>query len=316
VGRAVSEALPSWRDTAVRRAIVDFVEKVSGEGPAAVPPAERVAVFDNDGTLWTEKPMQTQLHYIVQQWRAAAEADPSLAERQPYQAVMSGDLSWLGAAMDKHYEGDDADMQVMIAALVGLTADVSVEDYAASVGEFYRTAKHPTLKRPYADAVYRPMVELLRYLEANGFTIYIVSGGDRDFMRPMTADYYGIPPERVIGSALGLTYDEGAAEVRYAASFSFMDDGPEKPIRIWSRTGRRPLLAGGNSNGDMQMLDFARGGLVAGLAMLIHHDDGSGRGDAPYETGADKALAAASDRGYTVVSVKDDWATVFAETLD
>jgi hypothetical protein len=203
----------------------------------------------------------------------------------------------------------------MLSALVGLTADMSVEDYAASVGEFYRTAQHLTLGRPYADAVYRPMVELLRYLETNGFTTYIVSGGDRDFMRPMTADYYGIPPERVIGSALGLTYDEQAAEVRYATSFSFMDDGPEKPIRIWSRTGRRPLFAGGNSNGDMQMLDFARRGPVRGFALLIHHDDGD-RGDAPYDTGAEKALAAASDRGYTVVSVKEDWATVFADTDD
>lgn len=304
--------LPSWRDTATRRAIETFVESVA-TGPDAVPAAERVAVFDNDGTLWSEKPMITQLHYVVQQWRAAAEVDPSLAERQPYLAAVSGDFSWLGTAIDKHYGGDDSDLKVIIGALVGLTGGMSVEDYARSVQEFYATAQHPTLGRPYADAVYRPMVELIRYLEHNGFTCYIVSGGERDFMRPMTEANYGIPPERVIGSAYGLTYDEDAAAVRYAASLTFFDDGPEKPIRIWSRIGRRPLFAAGNSNGDMEMMDFARRGPRPGLALLIHHDDDASRGDAPYDSGAETALAAASDRGYTVVSVRDDWDAVFPE---
>ncbi|MET0736452.1 MAG: HAD family hydrolase [Microbacterium sp.] len=308
----MTASLPSWRDTPTRRAIEEFAASVSS-GPDAVPVEERIAVFDNDGTLWTEKPMPTQLHYIVQKWRAAAEADPSLAERQPYRAVLAGDFGWLGGALDKHYAGDDADLTVMIGALVGLTDAMSVEDYARSVEEFYATAQHLALKRPYSAAVYQPMVELLRYLEAHGFTCYIVSGGDRDFMRPMTEDYYGIPPERVIGSALGLTYDETASEVRYAASFSYMDDGPEKPVRIWSRVGRRPLFAGGNSNGDMAMLDFARRGPRAGFALLVHHDDDGDRGDAPYDKGAQSALAAASDRGYTVVSVKDDWARVFPD---
>ena len=307
--------LPSWRGTATRAAIIEFVERVSGAGTDAVPPAERIAVFDNDGTLWTEKPMPTQLHYIVQQWAAAAKADPSLAENQPYKAAADGDLTWLGAAVDKHYNGDDSDLHAMIGAIVALTVDTSVEDYAASVAGFYRDARHLTLNRTYADVVYQPMVELLRYLEQNGFTCYIVSGGDRDFMRPMTSDYYGIPPERVVGSALGLRYDEETAEVRYGSSFSFMDDGPEKPIRIWSRIGRRPLFAGGNSNGDMQMLDFARRG-GAGFALLVHHDDDTDRGDAPYDTGAERALAAATDRGYTVVSVKDDWSEVFVEPSD
>lgn len=302
-------SLASWRNTPTRQLIEDFVTSVSS-GPDAVPEAERIAVFDNDGTLWAEKPMPVQLHYIVQQWRAAAEADPSLTERQPYKAVMSGDLAWLGAALDKHYAGDDGDLKVIIGALVGLTVDTSVEDYARSVGEFYASAKGLATHRPYSESVYQPMIELLRYLEAHGFTCYIVSGGDRDFMRPMSEDYYGIPPERVIGSALGLTYNEDAGEVRYAASFSFMDDGPEKPVRIWSRTGRRPLLAGGNSNGDMQMLDFVLRGPRPGLALLIHHDDDS-RGDTPYDAGAEKALAAAPDRGYTVVSVEADWANVF-----
>lgn len=284
-------------------------------GPDAVPVEERIAVFDNDGTLWAEKPMPTQLHYVVGQWRAAAEKDPELAERQPYLAAVSGDLGWLGAAIDKHYTGDDSDLRVLLAALVGLNDGVSVEDYAEAVSEFYRTARHPISKRPYSEAVYQPMVELLRYLEQHGFTCYIVSGGERDFMRPMTQPNYGIPPERVVGSAFGLSYDADAATVRYSPSLDFFDDGGEKPVRIWSRIGRRPLFAAGNSNGDMPMLDFARRGPRPGFALLVHHDD-DGRGDAPYDAGADKALAAAAEEHYTVVSVRDDWETVFAGPVD
>lgn len=299
-------ALSSWRQTATRRAIEAFV----AETERSVPAAERVAVFDNDGTLWTEKPMPTQLHYIVQGWRAAAEADPSLAERQPYRAAVSGDFAWLGGAIDKHYLGDDSDLKVLIGALVGLVQGISVEDYAASVSAFFRDATHPVLGRSYADAIYQPMVELLRYLEAHGFTCYIVSGGERDFMRPMTEDFYGIPPERVVGSAFGLDYDVDSGKVSYTASLAFFDDGAQKPVRIWTRIGRRPILAVGNSNGDMEMLDFARGGIHPGLAMLVHHDDAD-RGDVPYDKGAEKALAAAPDRGYTVISVRDDWSQVF-----
>ena len=155
------------------------------------------------------------------------------------------------------------------------------------------------------------MIELLRYLEQHGFTCYIVSGGDRDFMRPMTETAYGIPPERVIGSALGLAYDAEANVVRYGASFSFMDDGPEKPVRIWSRVGRRPLLAAGNSNGDLPMLRFAHAPDRPGLCLLIHHDDDTGRGDAAYDKGAEDAIAATGDEPIRLVSVKRDWASVF-----
>lgn len=308
-----SSPLSSWRDTGTRRTIEAFVAAVT-EGPDAVPVDERIAVFDNDGTLWSEKPMPTQLHYVVERWREAATRDPSLADRQPYRAAVTGDLAWLGTAIDKHYAGDDSDLGVIIQALLGLTDGVSVEDYARSVADFYRTAQHPLLGRPYAESVYRPMVELLRYLESHGFTCYIVSGGERDFMRPMTQANYGIPPERVIGSALGLAYDEKDASVRYSSALAFFDDGPEKPVRIWSRIGRRPLLAAGNSNGDMPMLDFAHGGHRPGLALLIHHDD-PGRDDTPYDTGAERALGAAADRGYTVVSVKDDWSSVFPDPV-
>ena len=302
--------LPSWRDGAARSAITAFVEEAT-TSPRAVPTAERVAVFDNDGTLWTEKPMPTQLHYLVQQWAAAALADPGLAASQPYAAAASNDLRWLGEAVDKHYAGDDSDLRLVIAAILKATAGTSVEAYEQSVGEFYRVAEHLTLKRPYSGAVYQPMVELLRYLEANGFSCYIVSGGERDFMRPMTVDYYGIPPERVIGSAFGLEYVDG--EVRYGSSLSFLDDGPEKPVRIWSRIGRRPILAVGNSNGDLPMLGYLRHGAPT-LGLLVHHDDDTGRGDAPYDTGAESALAEVSAGRITEISVKRDWNRVFADS--
>ncbi|REJ04015.1 haloacid dehalogenase-like hydrolase [Microbacterium bovistercoris] len=301
--------LPSWRDTATRKTIVDFVESVT-TGADAVPVAERIAVFDNDGTLWSEKPVIIQLDYIVGQWAAAVKADPSLAENQPYKAVATGDLSWLGHAVEKHYAGDDSDLKQMLGALVGLTDGMTVDEYAASVAEFFRTAKHPTLGTPFSGAVYQPMVELLRYLEANGFTCYIASAGERDFMRSVTQEFYGIPPERVIGSAYGLTYDADARAVKYSANLDFLDDGGIKPVRIWSRTGRRPLLAAGNANGDLPMLQFAVGDGTGrrGLALLVHHDDHSGRGDAPYDGGAEQALAADD---VTVISVADDWEQVF-----
>ena len=306
--------LPSWRHTATRRAIVEFVHAVTS-GARAVPEPDRVAVFDNDGCLWTEKPMPTQLHFIVQQWAAAARADPALADTQPYRAALSGDLSWLGGALDKHYAGDDSDLRVMIGALLASSANVSVDDYRRDVADFYREAKHQTLGLGYGSAVYRPMVELLRYLEAHAFTNYIVSGGDRDFMRPITDDYYGIPAERVVGTAVGLDYDEESNDVRYGSSLAFFDDGPEKPVRIWSRVGRRPILAAGNSNGDIPMLRYVQKHPVS-LSLLVHHDDDTGRGDAPYDRGAEDALAAAPGRGFTVVSVKDDWETVFVERPD
>ena len=297
--------LASWRPGEVCGRIVDFVRAVAGTGEDAIPAEQRIAVFDNDGTLWTEKPMPTQLHFVVLQWADAVKADPSLAELQPYKSAVNHAFAWLGAAVDKHYDGDDDDLKTIIQALVGSTAGLSVEAYAAIVDEFFRTASHLTLGRPYSEVVYQPMIELLRYLEANDFTCYIVSGGERDFMRPMTMANYGIPPERVIGSAFGLTFDDG--DVRYGSALSFFDDGPEKPVRIWTRIGRRPILAVGNSNGDVPMLQYVQKSPLS-LSLLIHHDDDTGRGDDPYDKGAEVALATA---GLTIVSVKDDWATVF-----
>jgi phosphoglycolate phosphatase-like HAD superfamily hydrolase len=250
----LTDALESWNDGPTKSAITDFLGRVTEEGGLDfVEPAARVAVFDNDGTLWCEKPMPIQLDFTIRRLAEMARDDPSLQAQQPYQAAYQNDLRWMGAAMVKQYHGDDIDLKLLMEAVTAAFDTVSVEAYDQLVLSFIGEADHPpTLGRPYRTCGYTPMVELLRYLEANGFTNYIASGGDRDFMRPIAGDLYGIPPERVIGSALGLTYQtEGdQTSLVYKAAMDFFDDGPEKPIRIWSRIGRRPILACGNSNGD------------------------------------------------------------------
>jgi phosphoserine phosphatase len=288
-------ALPSWNDTATREAIEAYVEGASGD---------RVAVFDNDGTLWCEKPIPVQLDFTLRRWARMAEHDSSLRNRQPFKAAYEQDHAWLGAAMDKHYEGDDGDIKLVMGAVGEAFGGMSVEDYAAEVGTFFAEARHPTLDRHYRDCGYQPMVELLRYLEAHGFATFIASGGDRDFMRPIASALYGIPAERVIGSSFALSYreDEHGGAVVYKDGIDFFDDGPEKPVRIWSRVGRRPAFACGNSNGDVPMLRF-----TDGLRLLVLHDDAEREFD--YTRGAEKALA----EGLTTISVKDDWATVFAD---
>jgi hypothetical protein len=306
--------LPSWRDTATRQAIADFVESVTKEGgPSYVPPEERVAVFDNDGTLWAEKPMPIQLDFTLRRLAEMAAQDPALREQQPWKASYEQDLHWLGAAMVKHYHGDDGDLRLLMGAIPRAFEAMSVDAYQASVTAFFDNANHPTLGRPYRACGYRPMVELLRYLEGNGFTPYIASGGDRDFMRTIAWALYGIPPERVIGSTQAIEYRERAdgTDVLYKAQMEFFDDGPEKPVRIWSRIGRRPLVAGGNSNGDVPMLRFARTPARPALRLLLLHDDKEREFD--YVAGAEQALERAKAQGWTVISVKHDWATVFAD---
>ena len=221
-------ALPSWHDTETTRAILAFVEAATREGdPGFVRPAERIAVFDNDGTLWTEKPMPVQLDFIVRSFAAAAERDPGLRERQPYKAAYEHDMGWLGRAMVKHYQGDDSDLKLLFGALSETSADVDVEAYAEQVAAFFEDAEHPTLRRPYVTCGFVPMVELLRHLEANGFLTFIVSGGDRDFMRPAAEKIYGIPRERVVGSGFGTAFADG--RITYTAKLDAFDDGPQKP---------------------------------------------------------------------------------------
>ena len=300
--------LTSWNDGAARRAIVDFVERtVSG----AVPVEERVAVFDNDGTLWCEKPMPIQADFILRRLFEMAHADPALRDRQPWKAAYERDYAWLGEVLAEHYAGDDTNVRTLLGGVLAAYAGMSVDDFEARADAFLRTAQHPTLGRGYLECAYAPMVELLGYLEENGFSNYIASGGGRDFMRPISQEVYGIPRDRVIGSASALEYtsDERGGTITHKAEADYLDDGPEKPIRIWSRTGRRPVLAAGNSNGDIAMLDFTQHPDKPFLRLLVLHDDAEREFD--YTSGAEQALERAEASGWTVASIKDDWATVF-----
>ncbi|MDT5266584.1 MAG: hypothetical protein QOG79_2476 [Mycobacterium sp.] len=292
--------LESWQDGPTKAAIVDFV----GLATAKLAPVDRVAVFDNDGTLWCEKPAYIQLDFLVRQLAAEVAADPSLAARPAYAAASSGDLAWFGDAVTKHYQGDDSDLKELGAAILSASSGVNVEEHAARVADFFASARHPTLRRPYTACGYAPMVELLRYLEANGFTNYIVSGGGRDFMRPVATTMYGVPPERVVGSSVGLTFADGDLITTGVAEF--LNDGPVKPVRIWGRVGRRPIFAAGNSNGDIEMLEYTHG-----MRLLVRHDDAAREFD--YVAGAEKALELAKTRGWTVASMRDDWTHVFAD---
>jgi phosphoglycolate phosphatase-like HAD superfamily hydrolase len=300
-------ALGSWSDGPARKAIVDFVARTCAE----VPLAERVAVFDNDGTLWCEQPLPIQADFILRRLAEMAAADPELRGRQPWKAAHEQDVAWLSAVMTEHYAGDDTKVKVLLGGILSAYAGMSVEEFERRSDTFLRTARHPTLRRAYLECAYRPMVELLAYLEANGFTNYIVSGGGRDFMRPVTDELYSVPRERVIGSTAALTYinDERGGTITHTPRPEYLDDGPQKPTRIWSRTGRRPLLAAGNTNGDVPMLDFAQQAGKPFLRLLVLHDDDER--EFAYTTGAEQALERAAAEDWTVVSVKDGWTTVF-----
>ena len=301
--------LRSWNDTGTTQAIVEFVETAARE----LPPEERVAVFDNDGTLWCEKPMPIELGFILERLAEMAEKDSSLRDRQPWKAAYEKDYAWLGGVIEKHYAGDDSDVKVLMGGILRAFADQTVDEYASAAEAFLGEAPHPTLGRRLRECGYVPMVELLRYLEAHDFMCFIASGGSRDFMRAVTTDIYAIPPERVVGSSNGLQYtdDEHGGSIAYVAELDVFDDGPAKPVRIWSRIGRRPILGAGNSNGDIPMLRFTGGKGRPALRLLVLHDDAEREFD--YVKGAERALEQAKAEDWTVISIKDDWATVFAD---
>ena len=274
--------------------------------------SDRIAIFDNDGTLWPEKPIVIQLAFTIERWGKQAEADPALREQQPYKSAYDHDFSWLNQAMIKHYNGDDSDLALLMKASPRAFEGLTIEEYLDEAKAFFLRAQHPTLGRTFASLGYQPMVELLRYLEANGFTNYIASGGDRDFMRGIAEEIYGIPPERVVGSSLQLEFQEHEdhVDVLYKSQMEFFDDGPEKPVRIWSRIGKRPILVGGNSNGDIEMMRFANVEGRPSLRVLVHHDDEVR--EFAYDDGATKALTRAAERNWTVVSMKNDWSVIFS----
>jgi phosphoglycolate phosphatase-like HAD superfamily hydrolase len=307
-----SAQLDSWHDRASRRAIVDFVTRVTTPGgPAFVPPVDRIAVFDNDGTLWCEQPV-IQLVHVLQRWAEMARQNPALRDQQPWKAAVDNDLAWFRTAITKHYGGDESDMPTLAKGVLSAFEGLTTEECAQSVAAFFRTESHPALKRLYRDCGYAPMVELLRFLEAHGFTNYIVSGGGRDFIRQIAGEIYGIPQERVVGSSTVLKFRErgDGGDLLMQARLDVFDDGAAKPARLWSRIGKRPILAAGNSNGDIPMLQFANTPQRPALRLLIQHDDAAREFE--YVAGAEKSLALAKQYGWTVVSMTNDWKTVFA----
>jgi phosphoserine phosphatase len=272
---------------------VEFVASVTGPGASYVPPAERIATFDNDGTLWCEKPQYVQASFIFRRWKQMVQADPAKAKEQPYKALVENDQAYLTNLLDH--------VPDLVKGVTEAYQGITVGAFDQAVHEFFATATHPTLGVPYTKVGYQPMRELLGLLQARGFIVFICSGGGRDFVRPVSEQMYGIPRERVIGSATMVQYRDG--DLRTKDVEQPIDDGAGKPAHIWMRTGRKPLLACGNADGDVPMLETAR------FSILIHHDDASR--EFGYDTGAEKALADAKEHGWTVVSMHDDFKVVF-----
>lgn len=299
--------LPSWNDGAAKAAILDFVARVTREGgPDFVRPAERIATFDNDGTLWCEQPLQVQFFFGHDHLKAIAEKDPSLKERQPFKAYLERDLKAM------HDFGKKGLFEVGAAAHAGMTE----EEFDKIACDWLATSTHPKLGRLFTQLIYRPQVELLGYLRENGFKTFIVSGGGVDLIRAFAEQAYGIPREQVVGSSVKLRYElhGSRAVLMKLAELNSFDDREMKPANIGLHIGRRPILAFGNSDGDLAMLRYCKGGQGASLALLIHHDD------AEREFAYDRefklsplaeALDKAGDYGITVVSMKRDWKTVF-----
>jgi FMN phosphatase YigB (HAD superfamily) len=308
-----TDQLSSWNDSEPKNAIQSFVVRVTNnDSPDFVPSESRVAVFDNDGTLWCEKPVPIQADFLLRKVGAMAKEDPSLVAKQPWNAVVEKDYAWLGSVIDKHYAGDDSDLKVMAAGLLQAYEGVNVDDYAGIALDFLQNQKHPKYGVLYKQCVFQPMLELLRYLEANGFTNYIVSGGGRDFMRTVSNEIYGIPGDRVIGSSAALEFEDDGetTTIVHKAELGIFDDGPVKPVEIWARLGQRPIFGAGNSNGDIQMLRYCMHPSRPSFGLLINHDDEER--EYSYQKGAEESLKQADKYGWTVVSMKDDWTTVFA----
>lgn len=303
------QSLPSWNDGKTRQAIEAFVERVTTPGSADfIPPADRIAVFDNDGTLWSEQPMYVQLAFALDRVKALAPEHPEWKEQAPFNAVLSGDLKALGAA------GERGLMELILATHAGMTSD----EFEKVVKDWIATAKHPVYQRPYTECVYQPMRELLEYLRANEFKTFIVSGGGIEFMRPWAEAVYGIPPEQVIGSSVKLKYEvrDGRPVLLRLPEIDFIDDKAGKPVGIHRQIGRRPIFAAGNSDGDFEMLEYTTAGEGARFGLLLHHTDG--QRETAYDRQSpfgrlDKALDAAPQRGWTVIDMRQDWKQVFPD---
>jgi phosphoserine phosphatase len=306
---STQDALPSWNDTAAKKAVVAFAERVTRPGsPSFVPVAERIAVFDNDGTLWSEQPIYNQVSFIVDRVKALAPQRPEWRAKEPFASLLKGDVK---AALAS---GEAGLAELLAATHAGMTTD----EFSKTVSDWVASAKHVTFDRLYTRMVYQPMLELLAYLRANGFKTYIVSGGGIEFMRPWTEQVYGIPPDQVIGSTAGLQFEMrgGSPVLVKLPTLVHKDDAEGKPIAIQRHIGRRPIAAFGNSDGDLQMLQWTTAGAGARFAMIVHHTDAAREWayDRASSIGRlDKALDEAKTKGWTVVSMKDDWRAIFPQ---
>src|SRR5688572_13789913 len=309
VAAAQTDPLPSWNDGASKQAIQRFVTDVTKEGgPHYVPAAERIATFDNDGTLWSEQPLYFQLAFALDRVKALAPQHPEWKTAEPFKTLLAGDVpGTLG-------QGHKALLEIVMATHSGLTTD----EFQKTVGEWAATAKHPRFGRRYTEMVYQPMLELLAYLRANGFKTFIVSGGGIEFMRPWVEKVYGIPPEQVVGSSGKLKFElrEGKPVLLKLPEINFIDDGVGKPVGINQHIGRRPIAAFGNSDGDLQMLQWTAAGSGPRFCLYVHHTDAEREWayDRKSHIGKlDKGLDEAAAKGWTVVSMKDDWKTIFSK---
>lgn len=302
-----SDALPSWNDGPAKTAIVEFVEKVTREGgPDYVTPAKRIATFDNDGTLWVEHPVYTQLAFALDRVKALSNQHPEWKDKQPFKAVLDNDTEALAKSGEKG----------LLELIMATHAGISTEEFEKISSDWIKNARHPKFKRPYTQLVYQPMLELLAYLRANGFKTFIVSGGGIEFMRPWTERVYGIPPEQVVGSSIKTKYEvrNGVPELIRLPEVNFIDDKAGKPVGINQHIGRRPIAAFGNSDGDLEMIKWSTAGGGARLGMIVHHDDAQREYAYDQNTHVgklDHGLTEAPKKGWTLISMKSEWKCVF-----
>jgi phosphoglycolate phosphatase-like HAD superfamily hydrolase len=304
---AAEDPLPSWNDGASKQHVEDFVHQITTKGsPAYVEPDQRIAVFDNDGTLWAEQPIYSQFFFVIDQVKAQALQHPEWKTTEPFKSALSGDLKGLAAS------GEKGMAELMAATHAGMTT----EEFERQVSQWVSTARHPQTHRVFTEMVYQPMLELLNYLRDNGFKTYIVSGGGQDFIRAWAKATYGIPPEQVIGSQGELKFElrDGKPALLKLPKVALVDDGPGKPVGIERSIGRKPIFAFGNSDGDQQMLEWTTSGDGARFAGLVHHTDAQREWayDRDSKVGKlDKALDEATAKGWTVVDMKKDWKVIY-----
>jgi len=301
------EVLPSWSDGPPKTAIVEFVEAVTEPGGKDyVAPPERIAVFDNDGTLWIEYPTYTQLLFAFERVKELAPQHPEWKTEQPFKAVLEGDMKTVGAS------GMEGLMTIVLATHSGMTAT----EFSQEAARWLTTTQHPRFERPYAECIYQPQLELLAYLRANGFKTFIVSGGGVAFMRPITEQAYDIPPEQVVGSSVVSEFqvDDGDASLIRMPKIAFVNDKAGKPVGIYQHIGRRPILAFGNSDADKEMIQYTTGGEGRGLGLFVHHTDADREYAYDRESHVgklDEVLDAADEKGWVIVDMKKDWKRVF-----